>query len=145
MKSLFIVLFALSATFSSFAQKANTPKSKPNVVQVQYSCPMHPEVVSNKPGKCSKCNMDLTLSKKEQMKAEVTNTYTCPMHKEIVSDHAGTCPKCKSQLVVNRQGSKQLAKVYTCSMHPDVTSVKPGKCPISYMDLQASTDNGKVK
>lgn len=24
-----------------------------------YACPMHPEVVSNQPGKCPKCHMDL--------------------------------------------------------------------------------------
>jgi hypothetical protein len=24
-----------------------------------YICPMHPDVVSNEPGKCSKCGMDL--------------------------------------------------------------------------------------
>ena len=24
-----------------------------------YTCPMHPEVVSNQPGKCPKCHMDL--------------------------------------------------------------------------------------
>ena len=26
---------------------------------VQYTCPMHPEVVQDKPGKCPKCGMDL--------------------------------------------------------------------------------------
>ncbi len=145
MKSLFIVLFALSAAFSAQAQKANTPETKPNGVLVQYACPMHPEVVNNKPGKCSKCNMDLMLSKKEQMKAEVTNTYICPMHKETISDHEGTCPKCKSQLVVNRQGSKQLTKAYTCSMHPNAGSDKPGKCPVCNMDLKASTEHSKAK
>lgn len=145
MKSLFILLVALTVTLPSFAQKANTPKTKPTAIQVQYSCPMHPEVVSDKPGKCSKCNMDLTLSKKEQMKAEVTKTYTCPIHKEFVSDHAGTCPKCKKQLVVDRRGSKQAATVYSCSMHPDVASDKPGKCPVCNMNLQVSNKNNNVK
>lgn len=28
---------------------------------VVYTCPMHPEVTSDKPGKCSKCGMDLKL------------------------------------------------------------------------------------
>jgi len=28
-----------------------------------YSCPMHPDVISDKPGKCSKCGMDLEKKK----------------------------------------------------------------------------------
>lgn len=33
---------------------------QPELVQkVQYTCPMHPEVISNEPGSCSKCGMDL--------------------------------------------------------------------------------------
>ncbi|MEI6087221.1 MAG: heavy metal-binding domain-containing protein [Bacteroidota bacterium] len=30
----------------------------------KYSCPMHSEITSDKPGKCSKCGMDLKTSKK---------------------------------------------------------------------------------
>src|SRR4051812_15511194 len=99
MKSITILLIATFATFASYAQKgkANTTNTKPSAVTVQYACPMHTDVVSNKPGKCSKCGMDLTLSKKEQMKQEVTNTYTCPMHKEVVSTHEGICAKCSSK------------------------------------------------
>ncbi len=30
---------------------------------VQYTCPMHPEVISDKPGKCPKCGMTLVVKK----------------------------------------------------------------------------------
>ena len=33
-----------------------------------YQCPMDPEITSDKPGKCSKCGMDLELIKKSDMK-----------------------------------------------------------------------------
>ncbi|MET4075951.1 heavy metal-binding domain-containing protein [Hymenobacter sp. UYCo722] len=29
----------------------------------QYTCPMHPEVVADQPGKCPKCGMDLIVKK----------------------------------------------------------------------------------
>ena len=125
-------------TFATNAQKskANLKNAKSGAnIQYRYNCPMHPEVGSSKPGKCPKCEMDLTLSKKEQMKAEVTHTYTCPMHADVVSANAGTCSKCSSKLVVDRTGSKQGKIVYTCAMHPDVASDKPGKCPKCDMDM----------
>lgn len=31
-----------------------------------YTCPMHPEVRSNEPGRCPKCGMNLELSKEEK-------------------------------------------------------------------------------
>ena len=35
-----------------------------------YSCPMHPEVTSDKPGSCTKCGMDLVLEEKKEEKQE---------------------------------------------------------------------------
>ena len=34
----------------------------------QYSCPMHPEVTSDKPGTCSKCGMTLVLASENKDK-----------------------------------------------------------------------------
>jgi hypothetical protein len=36
---------------------------KHNMVLASYTCPMHPEVKSDKPGKCPKCGMDLVEKK----------------------------------------------------------------------------------
>jgi periplasmic mercuric ion binding protein len=63
-----------------------------------YCCTMHPDVKSDLPGKCSKCGMDLTKSKKEQMKMEVMKTYTCPMHSDITSNSPEKCSKCGMDL-----------------------------------------------
>ena len=37
-----------------------------------YSCPMHPEVRSDKPGKCPKCGMELTAKNSLHNKNSVT-------------------------------------------------------------------------
>ncbi len=97
MKKLIVLLIAITAAFTTFAQKEKNQMQKPKTdtaIQVKYTCPMHPEVVMDKPGKCPKCGMDLTRSKKEQMKMEVMKMYTCPMHTDVVSDKPDKCPKC---------------------------------------------------
>jgi putative DNA topoisomerase len=138
MKQILISLIAIFVITSVFAQKrTDIPvPSKEATLKTTYACPMHPEVTSDKPGKCTKCNMQLQLTTKEQMKTAVTDSYVCPMHSEVKSDHAGKCPKCQSQLVASRTGSKQGAQTYTCSMHPNVVSDKSGKCPVCGMALK---------
>ncbi len=44
--------------------KTGTELTNPNQnMATTYSCPMHPEVMSDKPGKCPKCGMDLVKKK----------------------------------------------------------------------------------
>ena len=59
---------------------------------VPYTCPMHPEVLSAKPGACPKCGMALEATE-PATPAERTE-YTCPMHPQIVRDGPGACPIC---------------------------------------------------
>jgi FtsP/CotA-like multicopper oxidase with cupredoxin domain len=68
---------------------------------VVYTCPMHPEVVSEQPASCPQCGMKLMPA---------ATSYTCPMHLEVVSEEPGRCPQCgmkllPSQLVSSAGGS----------------------------------------
>ncbi|CAN5279728.1 hypothetical protein BH09BAC5_BH09BAC5_24660 [soil metagenome] len=49
----FVLVFAMGACNNSPAGNKNDAET------VQYTCPMHPEVISDKPGSCPKCGMDL--------------------------------------------------------------------------------------
>jgi FtsP/CotA-like multicopper oxidase with cupredoxin domain len=59
-----------------------------------YTCPMHPEVVSEEPGTCPKCGMKLLATA-----APARTAFVCPMHPEVVSESADRCPKCGMKLV----------------------------------------------
>lgn len=60
------------------------------LANAKYTCPMHPEVVTEGPASCPKCGMAL-----EPMLPPVVRTeYFCPMHPEVVQSAPGTCPKC---------------------------------------------------
>lgn len=48
----------------SFAQQnGNTKPTETKKKEVSYTCPMHPEIHSSKPGNCPKCGMKLVLEK----------------------------------------------------------------------------------
>ena len=70
--------------------KGSTPvPAQPNV---EYICPMDPEVHKMGPGSCPKCGMALEPA---TVAAPATRTeYTCPMHPEIVRSEPGNCPIC---------------------------------------------------
>jgi ribosomal protein S27AE len=75
---------------------------KKDLVKI-YTCPVHTNETSSKPGKCPKCGKKLFLSTKEKMKMEVMKLYTCPMHPEVTSDKSGKCPKCGMELAKKEQ------------------------------------------
>ena len=51
------------AMMSKDTKSATEKKSEKQNMATTYTCPMHPEVTSDKPGKCPKCGMDLVEKK----------------------------------------------------------------------------------
>lgn len=96
------IIAGITATVS-----AQDAKPKNDVVKVEYTCSMHPEVVSDKPGQCPKCGMDLVKKEVQKVKA----IYTCPMHKDVVSDKPGKCPKCGMKLQKKEVAASDSTKV----------------------------------
>jgi len=54
---------------------------------------MHPEVISDEPGRCPKCGMRLVATEAPPIE------YACPMHPEVVSEQPDRCPQCGMKLV----------------------------------------------
>lgn len=135
-------LFALVMALNFFGL---TPWSSNGGGSVQYHCPMHPTYVSNQPGECPICGMNLVpvgdkgIESHDHSAPPDTSSmplakpgqYTCPMHPEIVSDTAGRCPKCNMFLEKVPADSK----TFTCPMHPEIESDTSGSCPKCGMDL----------
>ena len=97
--------FAILAIFTitSGVNTVNHEQTK----KVEYTCTMHPEVISDKPGQCPTCGMDLVKKVAKATKV----VYTCSMHPEVVSDKTGKCPKCGMDLVIKESGTPKKGKM----------------------------------
>lgn len=75
------LVLAGSTVNMSYGQTKQTPTK---MKTVQYTCPEHPEIVKDMPGKCPKCGMQL-VEKKDMMQmpdsSMMKNNNTKKMHK----------------------------------------------------------------
>jgi Cu(I)/Ag(I) efflux system membrane fusion protein len=101
---------AASGEQATAASQGQQPTGKP-----VYTCPMHPQVVADRPGQCPICGMDLVIKQASATTQAPTATsantqpapqgkpvYTCPMHPQVISDNPGQCPICGMDLVLKQ-------------------------------------------
>ncbi|HXI00025.1 MAG TPA: heavy metal-binding domain-containing protein [Sphingobacteriaceae bacterium] len=133
-----IVLLLVFIGLNTFAQNNGTkvvPNQKDSIGQ-SFTCPMHAEVLSDNPGKCPKCVMNLV-----EKKGAAKEKHACPMHPEITSSKGGKCSKCgmelkeiKANKTKGNKESKETA-MYKCPMHTNISAKEPGACPKCGMAL----------
>ncbi len=85
---------------------------------LSWTCPMHPEVVTDAAGACPICKMNLVAVRLESV-------WSCQLHPETTKFAPGRCPIEGRTLV---RMIKALS--FTCPVHPKVNEVSPGRCPI---------------
>ncbi len=115
-----VALVALLVTVS--AQVLSTAPSLP---PVSWSCPMHPDVIEDKPGACPICKMTLEP-------VRLDTAWSCPVHTAIAETQPGKCPICQRNLV-----QVTVALTWTCPVHSDVREGEPGRCKICGRELAA--------
>lgn len=128
MKKLIFYILLMGLFGYASAHEGHNNLSQQAQQPVIYTCPMHPEIQSSKPGNCPKCGMKLVVQKKKNVQPKKAApvkksppakmgdmkmppkeqamdkpaqqvTYTCPMHPEIHASKPGNCPKCGMKLV----------------------------------------------
>jgi len=129
-----IILFAVAAlvVVSGCSDQKTDEKSKADSSQV-YTCPMHPEVISDEPGLCPKCNMNLVPKEAADDHSEMESSSSMENNSEMESH---------SKMVSTSEPDSKVQQ-YTCGMHPHIITDEPGICPICNMNLVLKIDKGK--
>ena len=115
--------------------------------KVAYTCPMDKGITSDKPGKCSKCGMDL-------VKQEVKSGCNCPATCECCSGKACNCgasckcPMCgKSDTKKSEVNKSGKISAVSCNC-PSTCGCKDGKvcnCGASCTCAMCGKADGKIK
>jgi hypothetical protein len=105
------------ASFSPLADHAHA-QAQAKLPPLQYTCPMHAEVLEDKPGSCHICKMPL-----EPTRIDSDLNYSCPNHQAIIVAKPGLCPIDRRELV-----PVVVTLHWVCNASPDQKLMEPGTC-----------------
>lgn len=115
-------IVALGSAMSYFGVSMGTAGSSSKADGRLYYCPMHPQIVQDRPGECPICSMTLVPKPEGPIKASTTMTpaqvpaadagadgkYYCPMHPHVRSDDPNAkCDLCGGMKLVPRPAASE--------------------------------------
>ena len=104
----------------------------------QYTCPMHPEVISDQPGDCPKCGMHLVPVQSGEPQAQSRHDkghgHGHGHGHAHQAGHETAAPVRGGQY--DQVPAGYVGAVYTCPMHPEVRQTTHGACPLCGMGLE---------
>ena len=114
----FPALILVGALFSSAPQAPPTARRTSDITlpPMSWTCPMHPDVITDKDGTCPICKMKLVATRLETV-------WTCLNNLSIVATKPGKCPIDGRPLV-----PMTMALSWTCAGHPEIDELTPGAC-----------------
>lgn len=127
-----MIILAVAATYTYKTQSVSNIQTALVQSGDVYTCPMHPDVVQDKPGTCPKCGMDLVL-KDEKKNTGDKSAMTCCMDKEKCKEmgcNMENCKEnkemCKDKCMMMKNDVKQDMKMDCGNMQSDCK--KNGSC-----------------
>lgn len=111
-KYIFIPLFALAFIFSACTKSEENKKGQHSLEKQKefYTCPMHPEIKSDKPGACPICNMDLIKKVADEIEQtasdqEMSNMVTLSGKKQMLAN--------VSTIIVKKENLQEQVSAYS--------------------------------
>lgn len=78
-----LVLYSFQNTVAQITTEKRDSAVSLDSAKIIYTCSMHPEIVSDKPGNCPKCGMKLIVKDENQQ----MGMMMCPMHGMVDMGH----------------------------------------------------------
>jgi hypothetical protein len=127
-KPFFILIAALVfATNAVLAQHdhEHSPSASASPTQTLYTCPMHPEIVRNKPGQCPKCGMTLVPIKenKKRSTANASPARTAQRPKPKSEEHHHDANG--NEMPMHQHGDHSAHMEHPMEMHSSINIVDP--------------------